>query len=105
MAPNAGALAPNAGLLAAPKAGLLLGAPNGELEAPKAVVAPKAPPAAGDAAPVLPLQPSCEWGGMGCMMSAVARCALARLQPVRSCWTAGKPSVLNQVVLSTKPTE
>lgn len=62
VAPNAGALAPKAGLLAAPKAGLLLGAPKGELEAPKAVVVPKAPPA-GEAAPVLPLQPSCEGDG------------------------------------------
>ncbi len=51
-APNAGALAPNAGLLAAPKAGLLPGAPKGLLEAvvPKPVV-PKAPPA-GEEAPV-----------------------------------------------------
>lgn len=64
VAPNAGALAPKAGLLAAPKAGLLLGAPNGELEAPKAGLAPKALPA-GDAAPVLPLQPSCKGLGRG----------------------------------------
>lgn len=60
-APNAGMLAPKAGLLAAPNAGLLLGAPNGELAAAPKVEPPKAPPA-GEAAPVLPLQPSCRDG-------------------------------------------
>ena len=65
-APKAGAEAPKAGLLAAPNAGLLAGAPKGEDAAPKPVV-PKAPPA-GEATPVLPLQPSCgpAWsGGVG----------------------------------------
>lgn len=63
-APNAGWEAPKAGLLAAPNAGLLAGAPKGEgdAEAPKPEV-PKAPPA-GEAVPVLPLQPSCGAGGV-----------------------------------------
>ena len=92
-APKAGAaVAPKPGLLAAPNPGLLAGAPKGEeAAAPKVVVLPNAPPA-GEAAPVLPLQPSCRKAGRGERGGSTVHQACAR----RGALAVGKPGSMAQ---------